>query len=209
MHTKVRQICSSHESRLRFKLPTSGLRGAWSSTVAGKLLAICSPVFALAPAFAAPTAVDLQVPIMIEDLGSAAQKALAECAVQEGLTSAIQSALATRSANESSKPAPIQLKVTLTELVATGGGGWSGAKSMVVKFELLRGSNRIAARRFSRRDKSLAGIVSGTCPMIENLEQSISADMLKWLDSQPTSDLLDRAVLATTTPTNQEDPNGH
>jgi hypothetical protein len=74
------------------------------------------------------------------------------------------------------------LRLSVIDMFGLGGGGWSGAKSMTVRVELVSPAGMIARHDFHRATKSLMGMVSGTCPMMEKIATTIGADIGKWLE---------------------------
>lgn len=73
------------------------------------------------------------------------------------------------------------LRLRVSDMYGLGGGGWSGAKWMLVRAELVGPSGVLAQRDFRRATKSLMGIASGTCPMMEKIASTLGQDIKGWL----------------------------
>lgn len=76
------------------------------------------------------------------------------------------------------------LRLSVMDMFGLGGGGWSGSKSMTVRVEVIAPAGVVARRDFPRATKSLMGMVSGTCPMMEKIATTIGNDIGNWLEKQ-------------------------
>lgn len=76
------------------------------------------------------------------------------------------------------------LRLSVMDMFGLGGGGWSGSKSMTVRVEVISPAGVVARHDFPRATKSLMGMVSGTCPMMEKIATTIGSDIGKWLERQ-------------------------
>jgi len=74
------------------------------------------------------------------------------------------------------------LRLSVIDMFGLGGGGWSGAKSMTVRVEVVSPAGMVARHDFHRATKSLMGMVSGTCLMMEKIATTIGVDIGKWLE---------------------------
>lgn len=74
------------------------------------------------------------------------------------------------------------LRLSVMDMFGLGGGGWSGAKSMTIRAEVVSPAGVVARRDFRRATKSLMGMVSGTCPMMEKIATTIGSDIGNWLE---------------------------
>ena len=76
------------------------------------------------------------------------------------------------------------LRMEITEVVATGGGAWSGPKWMTVKGTLLENDKAIASFRAKRYSTGGAfGGFKGTCSIIGRCTKAIAEDIANWLKS--------------------------
>jgi hypothetical protein len=74
------------------------------------------------------------------------------------------------------------LRMEITEVVATGGGAWSGPKWMTVKGTLLENDKAIASFRAKRYSTGGAfGGFKGTCSIIGRCTKAIAEDIAEWL----------------------------
>jgi hypothetical protein len=74
------------------------------------------------------------------------------------------------------------LRMEITEVVATGGGAWSGPKWMTVKGTLLENDKAIASFRAKRFSTGGAfGGFKGTCSIIGRCTKAIAEDIAEWL----------------------------
>ncbi len=74
------------------------------------------------------------------------------------------------------------LRMEITEVVATGGGAWSGPKWMTVKGTLLENDKPIASFRAKRFSTGGAfGGFKGTCAIIGRCTKKIAEDIAVWL----------------------------
>lgn len=74
------------------------------------------------------------------------------------------------------------LRMEITEVVATGGGAWSGPKWMTVKGTLLENDKAIASFRAKRFSTGGAfGGFKGTCAIIGRCTKAIAEDIAEWL----------------------------
>lgn len=74
------------------------------------------------------------------------------------------------------------VKITLMNVVGHGGGGWSGAKAITIRADLLRGPKVIATRTMNRQSGGGAfGGVMGTCAIFERIATALGRDVAAWL----------------------------
>jgi hypothetical protein len=74
------------------------------------------------------------------------------------------------------------LRMEITEVVATGGGAWSGPKWMTVKGTLQENEKAIASFRAKRFSTGGAfGGFKGTCSIIGRCTKAIAEDISNWL----------------------------
>ncbi len=74
------------------------------------------------------------------------------------------------------------LRMEITEVVATGGGAWSGPKWMTVKGTLLENDKPVASFRAKRFSTGGAfGGFKGTCAIIGRCTKKIAEDIAEWL----------------------------
>ena len=74
------------------------------------------------------------------------------------------------------------LRMEITEVVATGGGAWSGPKWMTVKGTLQENDKPIASFRAKRYSTGGAfGGFKGTCSIIGRCTKAIAEDIAEWL----------------------------
>ena len=76
------------------------------------------------------------------------------------------------------------LKLTITQVFGVGGGAYSGAKSMTVQAELLRGGKVVASTTKNRASGGGAfGNMKGTCAIFGRVAKTLGSDVAAWLPS--------------------------
>jgi hypothetical protein len=86
--------------------------------------------------------------------------------------------------------APRLLQLTVTSILAPGGGTWTGAKQIVVHGELIEQGQVVAS--FDVQRTTLVGgwaAGGGTCEVLDYISESIAKDVRPWL-LQPTQGAL-------------------
>ncbi|WOB09091.1 hypothetical protein [Piscinibacter gummiphilus] len=71
------------------------------------------------------------------------------------------------------------VRITVTNVIGVGGGGWSGPKIMSIRADLLENGRIVASKSF--RDSGRGGPFSGTCRILTNLAENLANDMTDWL----------------------------
>lgn len=74
------------------------------------------------------------------------------------------------------------LKLTILSVQGIGGGGWTGAKAMTVRADLLQDGEVVQTlvRREHSRGGAL-GIMRGTCSIVEVVAESLGRQFASWL----------------------------
>jgi hypothetical protein len=104
-----------------------------------------------------------------------------ECQVGERLSAYLQSAAKNIKASDTPNEGRY-VDMTITEVFASGGGGWSGPKSMTVAGSLLDNGTKVASFRAQRN--SLGGVwgpLKGTCSIVARCSKMIAKDIATWL----------------------------
>jgi hypothetical protein len=141
---------------------------------------------AASPSVYAKEPLRILMPAKVYEAGIVPQ-AVAECGIANHLASTALAAIV-KHGFEATPVATVEEAgnekvVVLTIMMAQGfgGGGWSGAKSMVVKASLRQGGVSLASKEFRRTTHTLGGMFSGTCPMFQKVAESIGGDTAVWL----------------------------
>jgi len=166
-------MCSAtaYPMRLRYSFGTRGL----SRPIIIVALYFCTSTFAADGTIGIPKVVPYAAGFVVSDA------VRDECHVGEKLSAYLQSA----AKNVRVSDAPNEgryVDMAITEVFASGGGGWSGPKSMTVSGSLLDNGTKIASFRAQRY--SLGGIwgpLKGTCSIVARCTKSIAKDIASWL----------------------------
>jgi hypothetical protein len=74
--------------------------------------------------------------------------------------------------------------VTITNVVGTGGGAWSGKKSVSIRADVLRNSKLVATRNLFRQSGGgIYGGTIGTCKIMELIAVALGKDVAAWMPS--------------------------
>lgn len=115
----------------------------------------------------------------------------AECALEQKVADYVREAASsefqvTAVDNVSAKTSGKALGLTITAVLAPGGGPWSGPKSVTVKGVLWDNGKQIG--NFTARRHTSGG--GGTCGMLARDAKEIAKDISKWLGSPGKDDML-------------------
>ncbi len=104
-----------------------------------------------------------------------------ECQLGEKVSSFLAESSSNVAVAEDSKTGRY-LRMEITEVVATGGGAWSGPKWMTVKGTLVENDKPVASFRAKRFSTGGAfGGFKGTCAIIGRCTKRIAEDIAEWL----------------------------
>lgn len=116
----------------------------------------------------------------------------AECALEQKTAEHLHAALGGKfdkvsaADSVSGKTAGKALEMKITNVLAPGGGSWSGPKSVEVRGTLWENGKQLGS--FTARRNTTRG--HGTCGMLERDVKEIAADIAKWIDSPGKGDRL-------------------
>ncbi len=116
----------------------------------------------------------------------------AECNLEklaaENIRDAVKGAEKVQMADHVSKAtAGRALEMSITGILATGGGSWSGPKSVTIEGALWNGGKLVG--RFKARRNTMGGGY-GTCGMLQRDLESIAEDIAEWLKAPKDKALL-------------------
>lgn len=73
------------------------------------------------------------------------------------------------------------IKLTIVGVVAAGGGGWSGAKTITVRADIYQNGDVIKSTIKSRNGRGGAfGGIKGTCAIVQNVAEVVGVDIANW-----------------------------
>lgn len=140
----------------------------------------------------------VQVPAGIDPSAPISDAVRSECGVDMLLGNQALSALGRNEANvqaiTSSDKAGNNKFVQLTVLSvhATGGGAWSGPKSMSIRVDLKRGDATLKTAVLSRSSSGGAfGGLKGNCAILDRVVTTLGKDVAKWVEKASTSESTD------------------
>ena len=148
-------------------------------------------------------------PAAVLSLTTIPKNVSAVCPLETKLTQTVVAALQAHHVDaagydgaEPTAPGP-QLVLKIVAVGGTGGGGWSGAKNMIVAADLSNEGKRIASLTKMRSSKGgIFGAVTGTCGILDDVSLALADDFAVWVQVQERSINLDQASApaATTEP---------
>lgn len=155
-------------------------------------------------AYAAEAPYQVQSPVPYEDTARVRDAVRSECRLEqylgEQVFKAVESGFPGSSASAQIAPdAARGIRLSIASVDANGGGGWSGAKGMLVRAELVEQGQVVDKKTFYRSSRSLSGMFSGTCPMLEKGADAIGSDVLKWLKLRATRSATGSAAMPAVT----------
>lgn len=81
--------------------------------------------------------------------------------------------------NKDSTP---RLELTILSSNSTGGGGWSGAKMLLIKAELIQNDHVLSSFIKSRNSKGgVFAPIKGTCDLLDNITDTLARDIDAWI----------------------------
>lgn len=116
----------------------------------------------------------------------------AECGLEQKTAEQVRAALGGKfdtvnvAESVSSKTAGKALDMKITNVLAPGGGPWSGPKSVEVRGTLWENGKQLGS--FTARRNTTRG--GGTCGMLERDAKEIAVDIAKWIESPGKGDRL-------------------
>ena len=130
----------------------------------------------------------VQVPAVLDPAAPIASAVKRECAVEMLVGNHVFQAVNARMAGtgqlrDGAKAGPDKfLQLTILSVHGVGGGGWSGAKSITVRADLMRDGQAIQSKVLQRRSGGgFLGGMTGTCPIMERIAVALGKDVAKWL----------------------------
>jgi len=133
------------------------------------------------PAFAAEGTIGIPQVVPIAENVDVSQAVRNECQLGEKVSTFLVQ-FASNVAVSGDPKVGRYLRMEITEVVATGGGAWSGPKWMTVKGTLLEDDKAIASFRAKRFSTGGAfGGFKGTCAIIGRCTKAIAEDIAEWL----------------------------
>lgn len=167
---------------------------------------------AMSLAYSADAPYRVQSPVPYEDTARVREAVRNECRLEqylgEQVLKAVESGFPGSTASaEIGADAERGIRLSIASVDANGGGGWSGAKGILVRAELIEQGRAVDKKTFYRSSRGLSGMFSGTCPMLEKGADAIGGDVLKWLKQRATREATAIAAppAATTTATTTAD----
>ena len=143
---------------------------------------LAATAFAIAgTAAAAP--ISLLVPVTYAEDSKVLNKTKDSCALEDKLAGAIGAEMhkAGGTAQTTTTPAGIVLRVTILGSRGIGGGGWTGSKTLSVNAALLKDGLSVRNRNFMRKSRGgLAGPFEGTCAILEGIAETLGQDIVAW-----------------------------
>ncbi|MBP0599513.1 hypothetical protein J8I26_15455 [Herbaspirillum sp. LeCh32-8] len=130
----------------------------------------------------------VQVPAQYADNAPVMDRIRDECAVEEMVGNYVFRHVSRKypDALQASDPAELNkgrvLKLTILSVQGVGGGGWSGAKAILVHGDLMQDGQvvRTAVQRDHSRGGMLGGM-RGTCSILEIVAESLGKQFTAWL----------------------------
>jgi hypothetical protein len=133
-------------------------------------------------------AIHVQVPAILDPAAPIEPAVRRECNIEqvvgthayEQVRTRMPGALQTAAAAQAGAGRFVQL--TVTQVYGVGGGGWSGAKHITLRAQVMQQGREVAERTFQRSSKGgPLGGVSGTCPIMERIAVALGKDLALWL----------------------------
>lgn len=138
-------------------------------------------LFCAMPASAAEDTIGIPAVVPIAENLDVSQAVRNECQLGEKVSTFLAQAASNVAVSDDSKTGRY-LRMEITEVVATGGGAWSGPKWMTVKGTLMQDDKAVASFRAKRFSTGGAfGGFKGTCAIIGRCTKAIAEDIAEWL----------------------------
>ncbi len=148
-----------------------------------KRLLSCAVLGAAMLGSAAQAAPMLLSPVRYDPAASVPDKVREECRIDFQLESEISNALARRFKLPSGKTTSTDgetVRATITYVLGTAAGSWSGPKSITILVELL--NNGKVERSTKLHRTSLPFGFRGTCAILDRDARSLGKDVVKWVE---------------------------
>jgi hypothetical protein len=131
----------------------------------------------------------VQLPVMVDPSAPIPAAVKSQCTVEASLGAQAMAEIAKRvdpavqsvaTADQAGGDKLVQ--ITILSVQASGGGAWSGSKSMTVRADIQKGGAKVATTILTRSTNG--GVMSGltgTCTMLERVTNALGKDVAVWL----------------------------
>jgi hypothetical protein len=130
----------------------------------------------------------VQVPAALDPAAPIARAVRAECGVEMLVGNHVFAQVGQRWPGAESVAGPGNagsaklLRVTLLSVMGTGGGAWSGSKSMTVRADLVQNGRTLQSTVLTRQSGGgVFGGMKGTCAIMERIAVTLGKDVAAWL----------------------------
>jgi hypothetical protein len=131
----------------------------------------------------------IQSPALFDE-GTQVKKRLSECvsietvipdSVLKILTKKIADAKISTTAHDMTKSKKRTMIITILDVIAVGGGGWSGPKTITVQADIYQNGEIVKTTVKARSGKGgFFGAVKGTCAIVQNVAEVVGSDIARW-----------------------------
>ncbi len=148
------------------------------------ILALC-----IAQPVRAQEKIAVAVPALLGDAAAVGANVKRECAVEDKLGEEVFQRVSERFAGtgktQSSGPfaaSDTVVRITILGMHGAGGGSWSGAKSIIIRAEVLQDAKVVHSTILTRTSRGGAfGGLTGTCPIMDRIAAALGRDAAAWL----------------------------
>lgn len=134
----------------------------------------------------------VQVPATIAREAWIPNAVRSQCAVDTLVGNYALSAVGKRFPSAQPATAPDQaggatfVQLTVFSVIGFGGGSWSGAKSMGIRVEILKGGTVVRSTSFTRSSNGgVFGGFKGTCSILDRVAGALGKDVAAWMARGP------------------------